>query len=66
MDIGDTVTYDGRRLVVRGIDPAGVHPRCVYLEDAETGRTFSARYEEPSRARRTDGVLHLVDDYEPF
>jgi hypothetical protein len=61
MNIGDTVTYDDRPLVVRGIDPEGVEPRYIYLEDERTGRTFSARYEEPSRAQRTDSFLHLVD-----
>lgn len=64
MDLGDTVTYGHRRLVVRGIDPAGVEPRFVYLEEEETGRTFSAPYEEPSRAQRTDAFLHLVGDEE--
>lgn len=65
MDTGDTVIYGGSRFVVRGIDPAGVDPRCVYLEDAKTGKTVSVTYEEPSRATRNDAVLHLVDDEEP-
>lgn len=60
MDLGDTVIYRHRRLVVRGIDPAGVEPRLVYLEEEATGRTFSAKYEEPWRTQRTDTSLHLV------
>lgn len=62
MDIGDTVIYGGGRFVVRGIDPAGVDPRFVYLEDATTGKTFSVTFEEPSRAARGDAALHLVAD----
>lgn len=65
MDTGETVTYGGSRFVVRGIDPAGVDPRCVYLEDTTTGKAVSATYEEPSRATRNDAVLHLVNDEDP-
>jgi len=65
MDTGDTVIYGGSRFVVRGIDPAGVDPRCVYLEDAKTGKRVSVAYEEPARAARNDAVLHVVDDEDP-
>ena len=65
MDKGDTVIYGGTRFVVRGIDPAGVDPRFVYLEDSRTGQTVSVTFEEPSRTTRSDAVLHLVDDDRP-
>jgi hypothetical protein len=55
----------GSRFVVRGIDPAGVDRRYVYLEDAKTGKSVSVTFEEPSRATRNDAVLHLVEDEEP-
>ena len=37
MRIGDQVTYEGRRYVLRGLDPMGVPDRRADLEDAETG-----------------------------
>jgi hypothetical protein len=37
MQIGDILTHDGRRHVVRGFDPEGVSPRLIYLEDLATG-----------------------------
>ena len=37
MRIGDQVVYDGRRLVVLGVDPMGVPERRVEVEDVETG-----------------------------
>ena len=37
MRIGDQVTYQGRRYVLRGLDPMGVPDRRADLEDAETG-----------------------------
>jgi hypothetical protein len=46
MDIGDIVSFEGRRFSVRGLDPAGVEPRFVYLEEAGTGRTISVQFEE--------------------
>jgi hypothetical protein len=65
VDIGDTVIYGGTRFVVRGIDPAGVDPRCVYLEDAKTGQTVSITLEDPPPRTLRDTVLHLVGDDEP-
>ena len=62
MDKGDTVIYGGTRFVVRGLDPAGVDPRCVYLEDFRTGETVSVTLETPAPAPRGDTVLHLVGD----
>ena len=37
MRIGDTITWKGRRYVLRGLDPMGVPDRRADLEDAETG-----------------------------
>ena len=37
MRIGDPVTYQGRRYVLRGLDPMGVPDRNADLEDVETG-----------------------------
>ena len=37
MEIGDHVTYDGRRYILRGLDPMGVDERRAEIEDAETG-----------------------------
>lgn len=65
MDTGDTVIYGGSRFVVRGIDPAGVDPRCMYLEDPRTGKTIAVTYEEPSQAPPDDAGLHLLDEEEP-
>ena len=37
MRIGDPVTYEGQRYVLRGLDPMGVPDRRADLEDPETG-----------------------------
>jgi len=37
MRIGDPVIYQGRRYVLRGLDPMGVPDRRADLEDVETG-----------------------------
>ena len=37
MRIGDTITWKGRRYVLRGLEPMSVPNRCVELEDEETG-----------------------------
>ena len=37
MQLGDLVTYEGRRYVVRGLDPMGLPDRRADLEDVETG-----------------------------
>jgi hypothetical protein len=34
--LGERVTYQGRRYILRGLDPFGVSDRRGYLEDAET------------------------------
>ncbi len=42
MEIGDHVTYDGRRYILRGLDPMGVDERRAEIEDAETGERSRA------------------------
>jgi hypothetical protein len=37
MEIGDTVLYEGRSYVLRGLDPMSMPARCAHLEDVETG-----------------------------
>ena len=37
MEIGDFVTYEGRKYVLRGLDPMSVHNRRAELEDVRTG-----------------------------
>ena len=37
MRIGDPVTYEGRRYLLRGLDPMSVPDRNADLEDSETG-----------------------------
>jgi hypothetical protein len=61
--LGDIVIFGGERFFLRGIDPIGVRPRFVYLEDARTGRTLSVALDERSIARPTlRGGLHLVPE----
>ena len=42
MRIGDHVTYEGRRYVLRGLDPMGVPDRRADLVDVETGERIRA------------------------
>jgi hypothetical protein len=61
MDLGDIVTYGGRRFYVRGVDPVGVHPRYLYLEDVRTGKTVSVAFEHhPAGTGRSRSRLRLV------
>jgi hypothetical protein len=46
LHVGDRVTYGGRRFVVRGFTPLSVEPRCLHLEDAETGEQVDALADE--------------------
>ena len=63
MELGDAVIYGGRRFYVRGVDPAGVAPRYVYLEDATTGMCVQVAFrEEWPETQEGGGVLRLVDD----
>ena len=61
MDLGDIVIYGGQRFYVRGVDPVGVHPRYLYLEDVRTGKTVSVAFEQhPAAKGRSRGRLRLV------
>ena len=61
MQIGDTLTYDNRRHVVRGFDPEGVSPRMIYLEDVATGTQTAVPVEHLSPPqRRRASRLRLV------
>ena len=42
MRIGDHVIYEGRRYVLRGLEPMGLPERRADLEDAETGELIRA------------------------
>ncbi len=40
MRIGDPVIYQGRRYILRGLDPMGVAARRAEIEDVKTGKRF--------------------------
>jgi hypothetical protein len=40
MRIGDPVTYQGRRYLLRGVDPMGLPDRRADIEDPATGERF--------------------------
>ena len=40
MRIGDPVTYQGRRYVLRGLDPMGIPDRLADIEDVESGEVI--------------------------
>jgi hypothetical protein len=42
MELGDLVIWNGRRWIVRGVDPVSVTGRTVTLEDPETGDAVTA------------------------
>jgi hypothetical protein len=62
MDIGDVIIWRGRSWHVRGLDPHGVQPRHVYLEDVVSGHTQTVALDrletDSGRSRRH---LRLVD-----
>jgi hypothetical protein len=60
MNLGDIVLYGGQRFYVRGVDPVGVHPRYLYLEDVRTGKAVSVAFEHPTGAGGSPGRLRLV------
>jgi hypothetical protein len=62
---GELMVFDGRSYVVVGMDPVGVTPRLVYLEDFETNEWRSIAAEKfaahaPQRLR-----LILGGEFEP-
>lgn len=63
MELGDAVTYGGRRFNFRGFDPEGVVPRYVDLEDATTGMSVQVPFrDEWPELQETEGGLRLVGD----
>ncbi len=50
MRIGDPVTYHGRALTLRGIDPMSVPERRAEVEDPETGERFDVAFDELEEA----------------
>ncbi|MGD0712718.1 MAG: hypothetical protein ABSB24_00830 [Gaiellaceae bacterium] len=46
MRIGDPVTYHGRALTLRGLDPMSVPERRAEVEDPETGAHFFVPFQE--------------------
>ncbi len=50
MEIGDVVTWSGRRWIVRGFDPVSVTERTVLLEDPDTGERVSVPLEDVTGA----------------
>ncbi|MBV8562800.1 MAG: hypothetical protein JOZ56_06895 [Actinobacteria bacterium] len=52
MELGDTVMYQGRALVLRGLDPMSVANACAQLEDTETGELYLVPLAELEQAPR--------------
>jgi hypothetical protein len=50
MDIGDPVTWLGRRYLLRGFDPMSMPARQAYLEDEETGERVAAPVDDVAPA----------------
>ena len=50
MEIGDLVTWNGRRWIVRGFDPVSVTERTVALEDPDTGERVNAPLRDVTEA----------------
>ena len=46
MRIGDPITYQGKRYVLRGLDPMGIPDRLVDIEDVETGEVIRVPFAE--------------------
>ncbi len=46
MRIGDPVTYQQRRYVLRGLDPMSVPDRLAEIEDIETGEVIRVPFSE--------------------
>jgi hypothetical protein len=48
MELGDLVTWNGRRWIVRGVDPVSVTGRTVTLEDPDSGEQVMAPLDDVS------------------
>ena len=53
MRIGDLLDYEGKRYILRGLDPMGVPERRADLEDAETGEPIRVAIAEGGK----DGMV---------
>jgi hypothetical protein len=51
MRIGDLLDYEGKRYILRGLDPMGVPERRADLEDVETGESIRVPIAELRDAR---------------
>jgi hypothetical protein len=60
MDLGDIVIYGGQRFYVRGLDPLGVHPRQLYLENVRTGEKLSVAFEHQGATAKGPRVLRML------
>ena len=50
MRIGDPVSYHGRTLTLRGIDPMSVPERRAEVDDPDTGERFTVAFDELEEA----------------
>ena len=60
MEIGDSVTYEGRPYVVVGFTPTSVIPAEIQLRDPKTGNTFWVEWPPAERAERA--ALRLASE----
>jgi hypothetical protein len=63
MDIGEVIIYRRRRYRIRGLDPHGVVPQNVYLEDVDTGKQVTLTMQDLHRDMRL--VERDPDDTRP-
>ena len=61
MDLGDFVTYQGRRYVVVGVTPMSVKPFRVELRDPKTNLTISVEW-PPDTVERAALRLAEMED----
>jgi hypothetical protein len=62
---GELLVFDGRSYVVVGMDPVGVTPRLVYLEDFETNEWLSVAAEKFAAQAPLRFRLILGGEFEP-
>ena len=60
MQIGDSVTYEGRTYIAVGFSPMSVKPAVIELRDPRTGTTFWVEWPPAGRAERA--ALRLASD----
>lgn len=61
MQIGDLLTHNDRRYLLRGFDPQSAVPRLVYIEDLETGARVALPFDDLQRHwTRSGRGLRLV------